>query len=174
MVLWALPMAAGGALAAEPIIRLVYGPAFSPAAGPFRILVWSVVTVYANAAFAFLLLARGGDRRYLMAVAAGAAANVGLNLVVIPLAGMIGAAFVTIVSELTVLGLLLWWTRDVSRAALRIAVIPTLVMSAVVWPMRDSVVAIPAGIVAYGVAATLTGAIPVRDLLARLKPRGKT
>lgn len=169
MILWALPMAVGGALAAEPIIRLLYGPEFSQAVAPFRILVWSVVTVYANAAFAFLLLARGGDRRYLAAAAAGAVVNMGLNLVVIPLAGMIGAALTTIVSELTVLGLLLWWTRDVSRvalpAAIRIAVIPTLVMSLVVWPLRDSIVAIPAGVVAYGVTAALTGAIPIRDLI---------
>ena len=173
MVLSALPMAVGGALAAEPIIRLVYGPEFAPAAAPFRILVWSVVTVYANAAFAFLLLARGGDRRYLAAVTAGAAANMGLNLVVIPLAGMIGAAVITIVSEVSVLSLLLWWTRDVSRAAipaaLKIAVIPTLVMAVVVWPIRETIVAIPAGVVAYGLAATLTGAIPVRDLLDRLR-----
>ncbi len=178
MVLWGLPMAVGGALAAEPIIRLVYGPEFAPAAAPFRILVWSVVTVYANAAFAFLLLARHGDRRYLAAVTAGAAANMGLNLVVIPLAGMIGAAMVTIVSELTVLGLLLWWTRDVSRAAvpaaLKTAVIPTLVMALVVWPVRETLVAIPAGIVAYGLAATLTGAIPVRDLLAGLRSGRRT
>lgn len=178
MVLWALPMAAGGALAAEPIIRLVYGPEFAPAAGPFRILVWSVVTVYANAAFAFLLLARHGDRRYLAAAAAGAATNMGLNLVIIPLAGMIGAAWVTIVSELTVLGLLLWWTRDVSRAAipaaLKIAAIPTLIMSLVVWPLRETVAAIPAGIVAFGLAATLTGAIPARGLLDQLRSWGKT
>ncbi len=178
MVMWSLPMAAGGALAAEPIIRLVYGPEFAPAAAPFRILAWSIVAVYANAAFAFLLLARHGDRRYLAAAAAGAASNIGLNLVVIPLAGMIGAAWVTIVSELTVLGMLLWWTRDVSRAALpaafRMAVIPTLVMSLVVWPIHDTVVAIPAGGVAYCLAATLTGAIPARALLDHLRSNRKT
>jgi len=178
MVLWALPMAVGGALAAEPVIRLVFGPEFAPAVAPFRILVWSVVTVYANAAFAFLLLARHRDRRYLAAVAAGAASNMGLNLVVIPLAGMIGAALITMVSELTVLGLLLWWTRDVSRAAipaaLKIAAIPTLVMALVVWPIHETVVAIPAGLVAFGLAAMLTGAISVGDLLARLRSRGTT
>jgi O-antigen/teichoic acid export membrane protein len=176
MVLVALPMAVGGALAAEPIIRLVYGPDFAPAVVPFRLLVWSVATVYANAAFAFLLLARGGDRRYLLAVAAGAAANLGLNLIVIPVAGMVGAALVTMVSEAAVLGLLLWWTRDVARtafpAALRGAVIPTLVMAVVVWPLRDSIVAIPVGALAYGLAAVLTGALPVRELLARLRSRG--
>jgi O-antigen/teichoic acid export membrane protein len=177
MVLWALPMAVGGALAAEPIIRLVYGPEFSPAVAPFRILAWSVLTVYANAAFAFLLLARGRDRRYLVAVAAGAAVNMGLNLIAIPLAGMIGAALVTMVSELTVLGLLLWWTRDVSRAALpaalRIAVIPTLVMSLVVMPIRDSIVAIPVGVLAYGLVAILTGAIPARALFDQLRSGGR-
>jgi O-antigen/teichoic acid export membrane protein len=102
----------------------------------------------------------------------------GLNLVAIPLAGMIGAALVTMVSELTVLGVLLWWTRDVSRAALpaalRIAVIPTLVMSLVVLPIRDSIVAIPVGILAFGLAATLTGAISTRALFDQLRSKGQT
>ena len=173
MILWAVPMAVGGALTAEPIIQLIYGPEYLPAAGPFRILAWSILTVYANAAFAFLLLARGGDRRYLAAVTAGAVANVGLNLVVIPLAGMVGAACVTIAAELIVLTSLLWWTRDVSRpaipAALKAAVVPTVVMIAVVWPIHDTITAIPAGIVAYGLAAVLTGAIPARPALARLR-----
>jgi O-antigen/teichoic acid export membrane protein len=178
MVLWALPMAVGCALAAEPMIRLVFGPEFAPAVAPFRILVWSVVTVYANAAFAFLLLARHGDRRYLVAVAAGAASNMGLNLVVIPLAGMIGAALVTMVSELTVLGLLLWWTRDVSRAAvpaaLRTTAIPTVIMTLVVWPIHETIVAIPMGIVAFGAAAMLTRALSVPGLLARLRSSWKS
>jgi len=173
MVLVALPMAVGGALAAEPIIRLVYGPEFAAAVAPFRILVWSVVTVFANAAFAFLLLARHGDRRYLAAVAAGAVSNIALNLVVIPRAGMIGAAVVTMASELIVLSMLLWWTRDVSRAAipaaLKTAAIPTLAMAMIVWPVHETLVAIPAGVVAFGVAATLTGTISPGDLLARLR-----
>jgi O-antigen/teichoic acid export membrane protein len=178
LVLWASPIAVGGTLAAEPVIRLVYGSEFVPAVAPFRILVWSVVTVYANAAFAFLLLARGGDRRYLLAVAIGAAVNMSLNLAVIPLAGMIGAALVTMASELIVLGLLLWWNRDVSRvafpAALKIAVIPTFAMCLVVWPIRDAIVAIPAGVIAYGFTATLTGAIPARALFDHLTSKRKT
>jgi O-antigen/teichoic acid export membrane protein len=178
MVLVALPMAVGGALAAEPIIRLVYGPDFAPAVAPFRILVWSVATVYANAAFAFLLLARGGDRRYLLAVTAGAVANMALNLVVIPRAGMVGAAVVTIVSEVTVLGLLSWSTRDISRAALPAAFMsalaPTLVMGLVVLPLRDSIVAIPLGALAFFLAAALTGALPIPELLERVRSRGRT
>ncbi|HEY3412068.1 MAG TPA: flippase [Armatimonadota bacterium] len=173
LVLWALPMAVGGALTAEPIILLVFGPEFLPAVAPFQILIWSVVTVYSNAAFAFLLLARGRDRRYLAAAAAGALVNMGLNLLIIPIAGMLGAALTTIVSELTVLSLLVWWTRDVSFAALpaamRTAAIPTVVMALVVWPIRYSLLAVPAGIVAFLLVAAATGAIPVRSALARLR-----
>lgn len=171
LIVWALPIATGGALAAEPIIRTLYGGEFSSAVAPFRILLWSVVTVYANAAFAFLMLARQGDRRYLLATATGAAINVGLNLVVIPLAGMFGAAMTTMVSEIAVLLLILWWTRDVSRtavlAAVRVATVPTLAMALIVWPVHESLTALPVGAVAYGLVATLTGAIPLGHLRAR-------
>jgi O-antigen/teichoic acid export membrane protein len=170
---WALPLSVGGALIAETIIQTVYGTEFGPAAAPFRILVWSVLTVYGNAAFAFLMLARQRDRRYLIATTAGALMNVGLNLFVIPLAGMIGAALTTMVSELTVLGLILWWTRDVSPsaipAAIRIAAVPTLAMSLVVWPVHDSILAVPVGVVVYVLVAVLTGAIPASPLVDRAK-----
>ena len=105
-------------------------------------------------------------------MAAGVIANMGLNLVVIPIAGMMGAAVVTIVSELIVLGLLVWWTRDVWTAlpaAIRTAAIPTLALALVVWPIRDSLVAIPAGIAAYGIAGVLTGAIPIASLLDKVR-----
>ena len=172
----ALPVAAGGSLAAQPLIDLVYGPDFSAAAAPFRILIWSVATVYANAAFAFLLLARGADRRYLLATASGAALNVCLNLVAIPVAGMLGAAVVTICSEVVVLCLLLWWTRDVSvrglLTAVRAAALPTVVMSLPVWMLRESIAAVPIGALVYGVVAVLTGALPIRELLRRSERQG--
>jgi O-antigen/teichoic acid export membrane protein len=173
MFLWALPISAGGALAAESVIQTVYGVEFGPAASPFRILVWSVLTVYGNSSFAFLMLAQQQDRRYLFATAAGATVNVGLNLFVIPLAGMIGAALTTLVSEVTVFGLILWWTRDVSRPAVldavRAAAVPTLAMSAIVWPMHDSILAVPVGVVVYVLVALLTGAIPASPLLDRAR-----
>jgi O-antigen/teichoic acid export membrane protein len=171
LIIVAVPIATGGALTAEAIIAAVYGSAFAPAADPFRVLIWSVVTVYANAAFAFLLLSRQGDRRYLAVTLAGAVLNVGLNLVVIPIAGMIGAAFTTMASEVLVLGLILWWTRDVSLRAVRdafaAAAVPTLAMAIAVWPFRSSLLAVPIGILAYGLVATATGIIPLRRLLSR-------
>ena len=176
LVLVSLPVAVGGTLAAEPIIQLVYGPTFTEAIAPFRILVWSVATVYLNAAFAFLLLARGGDRAYLGATAVGALVNVSLNLIVIPIAGPVGTAAVTIVSELVVLSLLLWFTRDVATKgvalALQTAGPPTIAMAIVVWFIRDSMAVLPIGALVYGVVAVLTGAISIDELLQRSEREG--
>jgi O-antigen/teichoic acid export membrane protein len=168
IILVALPIAIGGALVVDPIIVTVYGPAFLPASGPFRILVFSVATVYANAAFAFLLLARHQDLRYLSAVTAGAVVNVAANLLVIPIAGMMGAAVTTIGSEILVLGLILWWTRDVSlravREATRVAALPTAAMALAVWPLKASIFAVPIGMAVFGLVAIATGAVSVRQL----------
>jgi O-antigen/teichoic acid export membrane protein len=177
LVFLALPMAAGGALAAKPIIETVYGPDFAPAEVPFRILVFSVLTVYSNAAFAFLLLAREADRRYLVTTIIGATLNIGVNLVAIPAAGMVGAAGTTMLSELAVLALIIWWTREISVSALirgtKAAGVPTLVMCATVWPVRDSIAAVPVGIFIYCLAAALTRAIPVKSMTA-WRPRANT
>ena len=57
-----------------------------------------------NVPFAVLMLARHQDRMYMAVTVLGAVANVVLNLVAIPLFGMMGAAVITLVSEVIVLG----------------------------------------------------------------------
>ncbi len=175
LLMVAAPIAVGGALVADPLIRLIYGPAFAPAVAPFRILIWSVLTVYANAAFAFVLLARRQDRRYLAATATGAIVNVLLNVIVIPIAGLIGAAAVTMVSELTVLGLIVRPTMDLApavlRRAIRVVAPAVLVMGLVIWPVRDLPVAIPLGAVVYGLGVGVTSGLAQRLPGRRRSPR---
>lgn len=163
LVLAAAPVAVGGSLAAEPLIRVVYGSSYGPSTLPFQLLIWSVFTVYSNASFASLLLARRGDHAYLVATMSGAAINVALNLVAIPVAGMVGAAVTTLVSELTVLGMILWGVRDISGwaylAAIRAAILPVGLMAVTVWPVRDSLLAVPIGAIVYGCVALASGAV---------------
>jgi len=159
----AIPVAVGGTIAAPTLIALVFGVRYLPAALPFSILIWSVVTVFANAPFGFLLLARRRDRAYMFIALAGAAVNIALNLVLIPTAGMIGAAIATLSAEVVVLGAMLWTTRDVS---LRVLVggllygVPIgLVTGLAMWPVRDSVLALVTGSLAFFGACALTGVV---------------
>ena len=146
-----LPAAAGTTLVAGPLVKFVFGPVYLPAAVPLALLVWSVIAVYANAPFAYLMIARGQHREYMIATVGGALVNTVLNLALIPSLGVIGAAVATIVTEIVVVTLVLWWTRDVAppllAAAFWLAAPATGVMALCTWPFHESLLAIPIGLV---------------------------
>lgn len=171
LLLLGLPVAAGTSLVAVPLMTAIFGDAYAPAAVPLTVLIWSCVTVFANAPFGFLMVARGQDRQYMRATVIGALLNVVANLLLIPAFGMLGAAAATILAELVVLAVIVWETRDVSLrplvSAVTAALPPTALMAIVILPWRDSLAAIPIGVATYAGAAVLTGAVPRNALPTR-------
>jgi PST family polysaccharide transporter len=89
-----LPMA----LAAPWIVAAAYGPEFAAAAPIVSVHIWSSVFVFLGVARGQWLVNEGLQRFYLAATLAGAVLNIGLNLVLIPRWGGIGAAWATLAS----------------------------------------------------------------------------
>lgn len=165
-----LSVAVAGTLLAESLVIAVFGPAYRPAIVPLVILIWSVVTVLANASFGFYMLARRDDRRYMWIAVAGAVLNLGLNVVLIPDFGMVGAGVATLAAEVLVLSSILWATRHVSlstvpRAAAGAVVVAGLTGLAVL-PIRDSLVAIATGTAAFAAALLLTKSVRLAEIRA--------
>lgn len=92
-----------GALAAfyfaPHVYRLLYGPAFISAAYPFAILVVSRMLMVLNGIFAWGLWAQHRDRLVLLITLATALISLALNFMLIPRAGLLGAATVCVVCE---------------------------------------------------------------------------
>lgn len=86
------------AIAAVPIVRVLYGPAFEPAARPLAILMASMPFAYLGIASTTALVAGGLQEQMLVGTAIGAAVNILANLVLIPPLGMTGAAIATVLS----------------------------------------------------------------------------
>jgi len=99
----ALPIGLIVVLAAPHLIALAFGESYRAAGGPLRYLVVATVCLYLALAGGNLLISIGRERDSLIALGAGAAANIGLNLVMIPWRGIEGAAMATAVSFLIVL-----------------------------------------------------------------------
>ena len=98
-----LPVALGGALLAGPLIGLLAGAAFAPAAPVLVLLMANVAVVYLNMALGQPLLAWDRQNAYFWAVGGGAVANVALNVALIPAHGAMGAAWATLGAEAVVL-----------------------------------------------------------------------
>jgi O-antigen/teichoic acid export membrane protein len=94
-----LPIAAGGSLLAPQILGLVFGDEYGASAGALRILIWSFPLLLLRSVEQGALIAAGRQDRVLRTTAVAATINVSLNLVAVPLFGMIGAAVTTVIAE---------------------------------------------------------------------------
>ncbi len=95
----AVPMVAGATFLAVPVITLLYGPAYANSARPFQILVWSAALAIIRCNYSNALRGTGFQKLDLRCAITAAAANVVLNLLLIPHFGMIGAAAATVVAD---------------------------------------------------------------------------
>ncbi|MCJ7458548.1 MAG: flippase [candidate division Zixibacteria bacterium] len=115
-IFFGLPIAVGGTILSDQIIRFVYGSAYQSSILPLQILIWSVFTVYFNCSFAFCLLASDRQKEYMYSVLIGAVVNLTLNLILIPKYSMLGASIATIVCEVVTLGLILFYSGRIVKS----------------------------------------------------------
>ena len=101
------PVALGGALLAAPIIALLYGPAYTTGADPFRLLIWCIPLCLLRDVPLMALQAAGREGKILRVTLLAAGINLALNAVLIPRWGLRGAAIATLVTEATRMGLAL-------------------------------------------------------------------
>jgi O-antigen/teichoic acid export membrane protein len=164
----AFPLTAGTALLAAPIVTLVGGRSYLPdSATALAILICYLPLSYTNGLTQYVLIAAGKQRLLTLAFAAALVFNLGANVLLIPRFSYIGAAWVTVVSELILLiPFQLVAGRVASGVSLiaeaRIPLLATLLMAPVVWWLRDAVhpiAAIPVGAAVYAVGLWALGGI---------------
>lgn len=100
---WSIPISIGGAMLAERIILFIFGPEYAAAGAIFRILIWNCIIYFASSAMTSLLYALGKQRQTLKVFFIGAVVNTALNLYIIPIYGIEGAALTTLAAESAVL-----------------------------------------------------------------------
>ncbi|MGH1363095.1 MAG: flippase [Calditrichia bacterium] len=129
----AMPIVAGGVLVADDLVIFLFGTEYASAAPVFAVLILSVFTVFGNLPFALTLIADNRQKQYMYAASTGALINIILNLFLIPRYGMMGAAFATIICEITVLGLIMYFARVGALkkilSSLATLIVPTVIMA---------------------------------------------
>jgi O-antigen/teichoic acid export membrane protein len=181
LLMGSLPIAAGIALLARPVIILVFGESFSPAGPALQVMIWAVVFAFLNVPNARLMLVYNRQSHAGLMTGASMLINLGLNLYLIPLYGIVGAAFArTISTGALFAGLYLY----VQTQLLRDSIVPliwrpllaTAAMLATLWLLNHTyfIWAGAAGLVVYLATAFLLQAVPVEDralLCSRLSPK---
>jgi O-antigen/teichoic acid export membrane protein len=139
LVWFGVPLTVGGVVTAPVVIPWLLGPQFQQAVHAFQWASPYVITAPAAALFAgTILYAMGRHRAYFLSTLAGAVTAVVLNLILPPLFGIAGACVALVLGEVGVaLCAFLLCPPEVRAAAisplLRVAVISSLFMGAVLW-----------------------------------------
>lgn len=174
----ALPVVAGGAVLATPLMVFIAGSEFA-ASGPLLvILLFALLGVFLSAVFGHAIVAIGAQRTILWAFAANACFSLALYLILIPRFGATAAAIISVVSELFYL--IAAWTLVVRRTRFHFApatlgkcIIAGFVMVGALLSVRDSIpllatIFIGAGV--YGAMLVLLKVLTVNFLRTLLRP----
>ena len=161
-----LAVAVGGTLLARPVVELVFGAEYSASALPLALVLWSVPIAMLRDMPITALMSDGRERPIARVTAQAAAVNIGLNSVLVPLAGMAGAAIATVLTELcrwvfsvraarptglTIPGPARYWRGVTAAAAMGAGLL--------VLGDRPLWVTVPAGIALWLVALAVVGGI---------------
>jgi O-antigen/teichoic acid export membrane protein len=181
MAVGSLPAFAFTLVASEQVIRLLFGDAFVPAAPALPVLMGAFVVICFGYLSGNLVIVLGLQRRFLRYALVALVFNVALNLVLIPPYGFLAAAWVTLATEILVVGLTMTMVLRALGHVPRLdrvarAVAATVGMTLAVWAARELgagiAVLLLVGGVSYGALVVLLGALTVGDLRALAARRG--
>ena len=98
-----LPIGVGSTILAKDIIRLLYGSSYLEGADVLKIIIWAVPITFIRMTYGQSLLVLGLQRFHAIATGMGILITFILNLFLIPIYGVYGAALALPVGEITVL-----------------------------------------------------------------------
>ncbi len=106
-----LPLAVGLSLLSRPLIGVLYGPSYAPAIEPLVILAWTIPLIFLAEFLRYSSFVLGQEKLAAGVVATAVVCNVLLNLIFIPVYGMMAAAAATVFTEALLVGLYLFQAR---------------------------------------------------------------
>ena len=109
LLILGLPIAVGGMILAERIIILLYGNEYLPSVAAFRILIWTAFPSHLCYLFSTFLNSINKQGTNLLFMIISTIANVLLNLILIPQFSYLGAGIATLLSEIILFFLWIWY-----------------------------------------------------------------
>ncbi len=162
MAIISFPALAFTISAARPLIVLLFGKQYAPAAGALEVLMASFIPICFGYVAGSLAVVVDRQRRFVLIAVAGLVFNVVANVILLPRYGYIAAAWVTLATELLVIGPAAATTLRAMRVAPDLHRLPRTVgaaaiMGVVVWLAKQ----LGFGIVLLGLIAAIAYPIAV-------------
>lgn len=93
-----IPMFIGGVILATPIIKLIYGQAYIPAIGAFQALLVTVLIVFPGVLMGNAAIAYDKQKQITKYLFLAVISNIVFNAILIPVYGIVGSAYSTIIA----------------------------------------------------------------------------
>lgn len=100
LLIFIMPIVMGGIITGNEVILLLFGEEYSGTNIAFRFLLVYTVVFYIREAYGYLISASGNQKKYMLITCASAGSNICMNLLLIPVGGIEGAALATVISEI--------------------------------------------------------------------------
>jgi len=108
MILIGFPIGIETVLIANKVINLIYGSQYQGAVIALQILIWSTFLIFARSPFERLLESSNKQLSVTKIFVLGGSFNAISNIILIPLFSYVGAALITVLTDVLVLGLLIF------------------------------------------------------------------
>ncbi len=181
LLLIIIPLSVGIFFYARPLVDLIYRNQYSLASTPVQILIWTVLFLFVNGAASVLLNAIDKEKTVTKIYIIAAVFNVCLNMVLIPAYNYDGAAIATVLSEILITFLTLYYIfktdykPDLNLLKNIIKLIACgIILAVVLYYIHVSMwLAIPIGFIVYLIALLITRSIDdtdkyiIRELLGK-------
>lgn len=157
LLLIILPLSVGIFFYARPLVDLIYTNQYSLASVPVQILIWTVSFLFINGAASTLLNAINKEFIVTKVYIAAAIFNVLLNLILIPMFDYNGAAMATVLSEILITVLTLYYIFKTDfkpdfglfKTVIKIIFVSIIFAVVIYWANVSLWLAIPIGLVIY-------------------------
>ena len=167
-----LPLSIGVYLYSPYLINLIYSSEYALAAVPMQILIWTVVFMFINGVGTSLLNSIGKEISVTKSYVIAAVFNIILNCILIPRYTYIGASISTVLSEILIMAIMLYYISKTeympNKISLLKTVIKLIVSGAILFVVLDLLnlslwLAIPVGLLVYIIALVVTKSIDDTD-----------
>jgi O-antigen/teichoic acid export membrane protein len=157
LILLALPIAVGVWALADQLVLLLFKAAYQPATPALQIVIWVLPWMFASEFLGYIVLISGQEKYVARSVLISTGFNVVLNLFMVPVFGFIGAAVMTVLTEVVLVGQYVLILRSLikefnwSKILLR-PIVAAAIMGAVVIALRPLplVLNVAVGALVYG------------------------
>jgi O-antigen/teichoic acid export membrane protein len=141
MIMLGIPIGAGITILANKIIILIFGQGFTQSILVLQILIWTIVLTFAGASFVQILVST--NKQIIITKISGICVifNIAINFILIPKYSYIGASIATLLTEILLVGYIIYASYQLGYGInskvvindLSKVLIATFIMSAFIW-----------------------------------------